>query len=79
MTTGTEESPSVDADLKIEVVPVEPEQIQKFTSEDEFMELSVRLLVETASYVLPGGMHAWKVFLVGPRPCSRRRKRGAAV
>ena len=38
-------------DIKIEVVPVEPEQIGKFTSEDEFMKLSVRLLVETASYV----------------------------
>jgi hypothetical protein len=51
MTAGTEEAPSDDADLKIEVVPVDPEQIRKFTSEEEFMEVSVRLLVETASYV----------------------------
>ncbi len=51
MLSGTEKPMSLGADLKIEIVPVDPEHVRKFTGEDEFMELSVRLLVETASYV----------------------------
>jgi hypothetical protein len=63
MTAGTEEAPSVDADLKIEAVPVDPEQIRKFTSEDEFTELSIirnvksgrRDLIAYQSLSLPKG------------------------
>ncbi|MDQ6701728.1 MAG: hypothetical protein M3Z96_00745 [Pseudomonadota bacterium] len=51
ITDGAEKGPGVEGDLKIEVVAVDPEQIRKFTNEDEFIELAVRLLVETASYV----------------------------
>lgn len=50
MTDGAEEASGIDGDLEIEIVAVDPEEIGKFTSEDEFMGLSVRLLVETASY-----------------------------
>jgi Family of unknown function (DUF5677) len=41
----------VDEDLRIEAVAIDAEEIRKFTREDEFMELSVRLLVETSSFV----------------------------
>ena len=40
-----------DNGIKIEVAAVDPAKMQEFSCEDEFMELSVRLLVETASYV----------------------------
>ena len=42
---------STNEELRIEAVPIDPEEIRKFVGEDQFMELSVRLLVETASYV----------------------------
>jgi hypothetical protein len=51
ITDGAEKGSGVEGDLKIEVVAVDPQQIRKFTSEDQFTELSVRLLVEAASYV----------------------------
>jgi hypothetical protein len=42
---------SVDEFTIIDAVAINHEEIRKFTHEDEFMELSVRLLVEASSYV----------------------------
>jgi Family of unknown function (DUF5677) len=51
MTDGVDRVTGNDGDLEIEVVAVDADQIRQFGSEDEFMKLSVRLLVEIASYV----------------------------
>jgi hypothetical protein len=51
MTNESHQNSDRDDELMIEVTPVDRDQIRRFTHEDQFNELSVRLLVETTSYV----------------------------